>query len=244
MSLLDAMKDILKHTAGLGFIEMCKIIGTSTTTKLETKDADNTVIIFGEMYQPIKGIDATLGLSRLAVLKALIGIHEGSDVSVVTDLRNNVPTPVELLFDNKDGMIGNYRFMSADMINDQVRVPPFKGATWDVVVTPDKVAINRLSDNSGALSSFEKRFTVSVNKGTLTFAIGSGPTDRVTVPFVKGVTGTLKHQWSYPVSQVLSILKLADTSTCTMSFSDQGALKIDIDSGIGKYSYILPAGKA
>src|SRR5271165_1733937 len=117
MSLLDAMKDILKHTAGLGFIEMCKIIGTSTTTKLETKDADNTVIIFGEMYQPIKGIDATLGLSRLAVLKALIGIHEGSDVSVVTDLRNGVPTPVELLFDNKDGMIGNYRFMSADMIN-------------------------------------------------------------------------------------------------------------------------------
>jgi hypothetical protein len=244
MSLLDSMKDILKHTASLGFIEMVKVIGSTTTAKIETKDADNTVIIFGELYQPIKGIDATLGLSRLAVLKALIGIHEGSDVSVVTDTRNGVATPVELLFDNKDGMIGSYRFMSADMINDQVKVPPFKGATWDVTVTPTKVAIDMLNDNFGALGSYEKRFTVSVVKGTLTFAIGSGPTDRVTVPFAKGVTGTLKHQWSYPVSQVLSILKLADTSTCTMSFSDQGALKVDIDSGLGKYSYILPAGKA
>jgi hypothetical protein len=242
--LLDAFKDILKHTASLGFIEMVKVIGSSTTAKIETKDVDNTVIIFGELYQPIKGIDTTLGLSRLPVLKSYIGIHEGSDVSVVTDLRNNVTTPVELLFDNKDGMVANYRFMSTDMINDQIKVPPFKGATWDVNVTPTKISIDMLNDNFGALSSYEKRFTVSVVKGTLTFSIGSGPTDRVTVPFAKGVTGTLKHQWAYPVSQVLSILKLADTSTCTMSFSDQGALKIDIDSGLGKYSYILPAGKA
>jgi hypothetical protein len=29
-----------------------------------------------------------------------------------------------------------------------------------------------------------------------------------------------------------------------MHFSDSGALKIEIDSGIGKYTYILPAGKA
>jgi hypothetical protein len=28
-----------------------------------------------------------------------------------------------------------------------------------------------------------------------------------------------------------------------MHFSDMGALKIDVDSGIGRYSYILPASK-
>lgn len=242
--LLDAFKDILKHTSSLGFIDMVKLIGTSTTAKIETKDSDNTVIIFGETYQPIKGIDSTLGLSRLTVLKAFIGMHEGSDVSIVTEARNGSNVPTDIMFDNKDGFVSNYRFMSESMINDQIKVPPFKGATWDVVLTPDKAAINRLSDNFGALGTVEKRFIVSVTKGTLNFAIGTGPTDRSVVPFARGVTGNLKHQWSYPLTQVLSILKLADTSTCTMSFSDQGALKIDIDSGLGKYSYILPAGKA
>jgi len=28
---------------------------------------------------------------------------------------------------------------------------------------------------------------------------------------------------------------------CVMQFSDQGALQISIDSGLGKYDYILPA---
>lgn len=244
--LLDALKDIVKHTHSLGFIEMVKVIGSATDLKVETKDADNTVIIYGSMYQPVAGLDSTIGLSRLAILKGYIGMHEGSTVSIVTDTRNNVVTPTEILFDNGAGSLANYRFMSESMINEQVKVPPFKGATWDITLTPSKAAIARISEHNGILGGFEKRFVVSVNaKGTLNFNIGSGPTDRVTEPFALGVTGTLKHQWTYPLSQVLAILKLTDTaSTATMSFSDMGALKIDIDSGIGKYSYILPAGKS
>ena len=244
--LLDALKDIVKHTHSLGFIEMVKVIGTTSDLKIETKDADNTVIIYGSMYQPVAGLDSTIGLSRLAILKGYIGMHEGSTVSIVTDTRNNIATPTEILFDDKEGSLANYRFMSESMINEQVKVPPFKGATWDISFSPAKSSIAKLSENFGILGGFEKRFVVSVNaKGTLNFNIGSGPTDRVTVPFALGVTGNLKHQWTYPLSQVLAILKLTDTaSTATMSFSDMGALKIDIDSGIGKYSYILPAGKS
>jgi len=243
--LLDAFKDIIKHTSSLGIIEMVKLMGTAATTKLETKDIDNTVIIYGEMYQPISGVDTTLGLSRLAVLKGYIGMHEESTVTISTETRAGVTVPTEIVFDNGDGFVSNYRFMSESMINEQIKVPPFKGATWDVVTVPSKAAISMLNDNFGVLGTFEKRFIVSVDKGTLKFSIGTGPTDRTTVPFAKNVTGTLKHQWSYPLAQVLSILKLTDNaSSSTMSFSDQGALKIDIDSGIGKYSYIVPAGKA
>jgi hypothetical protein len=244
--LLDALKDIVKHTHSLGFIEMVKVIGTATDLKIETKDTDNSVIIYGQMYQPVTGLDSTIGLSRLAILKGYIGMHDGSTVSIVTDTRNNVATPTEILFDNGAGSLANYRFMSESMINEQVKVPPFKGATWDIVLSPTKAAITRLNEHNGILGGFEKRFVVSVNaKGTLNFNVGSGPTDRITEPFALNVTGTLRHQWTYPLTQVLAILKLADTaSTTTMSFSDMGALKIDIDSGIGKYSYILPAGKS
>lgn len=243
MNILDAAKDIIKHTASLGFIEIVKVIGTPTDAKIETKDSDNTVIIYGSMDQPILGLESTVGLSRLGILKGYIGLHDGSTVSVVTEGANNVPA--ELLFDNGAEFTCNYRFMAEAVVNDQIKVPPFKGATWDVTIAPNKASIGRMSETGGVLGGFEKRFTVTVDKGTLKFNIGSGPTDRLTVPFATNVTGTLKHQWSYPLAQVQSILKLTDgAKSASMSFSDMGALKIEIDSGLGVYTYILPAGRA
>lgn len=244
MNILDSLKDIVKHTSSLGFLEMVKLIGDPTTAKVESIDAEKTVVMFGELYQPIKDLDTTVGLSRLAVLKGFLDLHASSTVTVVKETRSNVDVPTELKFDNLKKCVSNYRFVSETMINEQIKVPPFKGATWNVSIAPTKGYIANLSSFNGILGSFEKRFTVRVDAKTLIFSIGSGPTDRTDVPFADDVTGTLKSQWSYPLTQVLAILKLADTSTVTMHFSDMGALKIDVDSGIGKYSYILPAGKS
>lgn len=244
MNILDALKDIVKHTGSLGFIDAVKVIGTATDAKIETKDADSTVIIFGNLKDPIAGIESTIGLARLAILKGTIGMHEGSKVSIVNETRGTVSYPAEILFDNNNEFLSHYRFMAESMINEYIKVPPFKGATWNITITPLKNAINRLSESYGVLGAFEKRFTVEVKKGILKFNIGRGAADNHSVPFATDVVGELKHQWTYPLAQTLSILKLADTSAvATMSFSDMGAMKIDIDSGLGKYSYILPAGK-
>lgn len=241
--MLDQLKDIVKHTQSLGFIEMVKITGTDKTAKIEAIDSDKTVVIYGDMYQPIKDIETTVGLSRMAQLKGFIDLHAGSTVSVVHEMRNNVNSPTEVKFDNGAGEVAAYRFMSETMANEQIKVPPFKGATWDVTVKPEKAKIDRLSNYQGILGGFEKRFIVSTTKDTLNFSIGSGPTDRSNIPFATGITGALKHQWAWPLTQVLSILKLNDNENLTMHFSDMGALKIEVDSGIGKYSYILPATK-
>jgi len=245
MVLLDALKDIVKHTHSLGFIDMVKVVGSATDLKIETKDADNTVIIYGSMYQPVAGLESTIGLSRMGLLKGIIGTHNESTVTLVNETRNNATVPTEITFDNGKEFVSTYRLMSETMINEQVKVPAFKGAAWDVTATPSAGDIALLGSNFSIYGGYEKRFSVKVDKGTLKFEIGSGPTDRVTIPFATGVTGTLKHNWTYPLSQIISILKLTDTAaSATMSFSDAGALKIDIDSGIGKYSFILPAGKA
>ncbi len=240
---LDQFKDIVKHTHSLGFIEMVKLVGTTTDAKIEAIDADKTVVVYGEMYQPVKDVAVTVGLSRLAQLKGFIDLHEKSTVSVTSETRGATTAPTELKFDNGEGEVAAYRFMSEAMANEQIKVPPFKGASWNVTIKPEQKSIARLSSYSGILGAFEKRFTVSVTGGVLNFSIGSGPTDRSNIPFAKGVTGTLAHQWSWPLTQVLSILKLNDNEDVTMNFSDMGALKIEVDSGIGKYSYILPAAK-
>jgi len=242
--LLDSLKDIVKHTHSLGFVEMVKLIGTATDAKIEAIDNDKTVVLYGEMYQPIKELQATVGLSRLGLLKGFMDLHDKSTVTITEELRGTVSMPTELKFDNGDGDIAEYRFMSEAMANEQIKVPPFKGAVWNVTLTPEKAKIDRLSQYSGVLSGDEKRFIVSTKNDVLNFSIGNGPTNRTNLPFAKGITGSLKHQWSWPLQQVLSILKLNDNEDVKMHFSDMGAMKIDIDSGVGRYSYILPASKA
>lgn len=249
MNILDAFKDIVKHTNSLGFIEMCKIIGSPTEAKIEAIDSDKSVVVFGNLYQPITGIETTVGISRIPVLKGYIDFpgftSASASVNIVNEMRNGVNIPTEIQFSSGSGHTANYRFMSESMINEQVKVPPFKGATWDVTISPEKKKIAELAYFQGVLGGFEKRFTVSTDKNTLNFHVGTGPTDRTTVPFANNITGSLKHQWSWPLTQVLSILKLSDTaSSTTMNISDMGALKIVIDSGLGLYSYILPAGKS
>src|SRR5246127_2837865 len=145
MALLDAFKDIVDHTYSLGFIDMVKIIGSASDARLETIDADKTVVIYGEMKNPIAGIESSAGLTRLAVLKGNMDSHEGSTVTGVSESRAGINVPSELKFDDSAGFVSNYRFMSETMINEQVKVPPFKGATWNVSIVPEKKAVDRLA---------------------------------------------------------------------------------------------------
>lgn len=218
MNLLDALKDIVKHTQSLGFIDMIKFIGTTTDSKIEAIAVDKTVVLYGEMYQPITDIQSVVGLSRLSQLKGFINLHDKSVISVENEMRSGANVPTELKFDNGDGDVASYRFMSETMANEQIKVPPFKGAIWNVSFKPEKAKIDRLSSYQGVLGSFEKRFIVSTNKDVLNFSIGSGPTDRSVIPFAKDIKGSLKHQWSWPLSETLSILKLNDNEDVTVHF--------------------------
>ena len=57
--------------------------------------------------------------------------------------------------------------------------------------------------------------------------------------FATGITGQLKNEWAWPVQQTLAILSLDGDKV--MKFSDQGAMQINVDSGLATYEYILPA---
>ena len=249
MNILDSLKDIVKHTHSLGIIDMVKLNGSATELKIEAIDGDKSVVIYGDMKATIPGLGSTVGISRIPILKGFIDnpmfSGSGAAVTIVSEDKGGNATPTEVKFDDGDGLVANYRFMSETMANDQIKVPAFRGANWDVTIVPEKAKIQNLSYFQNVLGGQEKRFTVVINNGTMEFHVGTGPTDRTKVPFSKNVTGALKSQWSWPLTQVLSILKLTDSAkSATMYFSDMGAMKIEIDSGLGKYSYILPASKA
>ena len=50
----DTLKDVLKHTHGLGIFEMVKIKGVDDKTTIETVDADKTVIVKGESVNQVR----------------------------------------------------------------------------------------------------------------------------------------------------------------------------------------------
>lgn len=243
----DLLSDIVKYTHGLGFISAVKVDGTESETSIAAMEEGRSVVMTGKLSSPIPGLTGTVGLSRMAVLAGYLNFNQfnapGSKVEIVTQERGGEVIPSEVTFESASGHNGQYRFMAAETAEQQIKIPPFKGAAWAFTFEPTKNAIKDLSTMNNILGSYEDSFSVRTVNDKLEFHIGSGSTDRSKIIFATGIGGSpLKHSWRYPINHVLSILKLSETSKSTrMSFSDAGALQIQIDSGLGVYTYILPA---
>ena len=241
----DVLLDIVKHTNGLGIIEAVKIEGTDDGTYVEAMDPDRTVVLNGKLHSRVQEFQGTFGLSRLGVLQGYLnyGAYEEdtANIEVVRKERNGVEQPEEIRFSSPQGYQSSYRFMASDLLESQLRSVRFKGVEWDVEFQPSLQNIKDLTYFNSILGGFEPTFTVRTSNKSLKLYIGDGTSDRVEIPFVSNVDGTIGHAWNWKVAPVLSILKLADTGSCTMSISDKGAMQLAIDSGIGQYNYILPA---
>ena len=242
----DTMKDVIRHTHDLGIFEMVKIKGTAEATEVETVDADKTVIFKGEMNNPVVDfVDATVGLSRMGVLKGYLQYPDFDDdaakVAVKTQDRNGETVPTEVEFVSANGTDAHYRFMLADVINQQLKDITFKGAEYDINILPSVKAMKDLAYFNGVQSGYEANFTPKTEDGALYFLIGDGASDRTKVLIDNNVDGEITTEWNWPLDIVLKILRLGDNSNLVLSINNQGLLQIKVDSGLGVYTYLLPA---
>tara|TARA_X000000950_G_scaffold275161_1_gene361165 strand:+ start:17386 stop:18129 length:744 start_codon:yes stop_codon:yes gene_type:complete len=241
----DILLDIVKHTHSLGFIQTVKVEGSTTETGVEAMDEDKTVVLKGKLHTPVSELEGVAGLSRLGVLSGYLNFEPykngESTIKVKRSQRNGDSTPEEIEFASPLGYSANYRFMVSSLLDEKLKSVKFKGVNWDVTVQPTQQNLKDLSYFAGIMVGHESTFVAKTDGTTLKFYIGDGSNDRVEIPFAQNVSGQLTKGWAWPLNQVLSILKLSDTSQTFMSFSDQGAMQISIDSGLGKYDYILPA---
>jgi hypothetical protein len=246
MAIKDVFKDVLKHTHGLGIFEMVKITGEVDKTTVETVDADKTVIFKGETHNPVPDfVDSTVGLSRMGVLQGYLQYpgfdDEDATIKVVTQERNGDEVPVEVSFVSKEGNDANYRFMLADVINQQLKSIKFKGAEFDVNIVPTKKNLSDLAYFNSVLGTYEANFSPKTDGTELYFHIGDGVSDRTKILISNDIDGTITKDWRWPLDIVLRILRLSDSSNVVMSINDEGLLQIIVDSGIAKYTYLLPA---
>ena len=238
------LQDIVAHTNKLGFLNIVKVTGTDEKTLIDSMADDRSVIMYAETANPHADMIGTYGMPQLEKLRYLLDgkeYQEGAKIEVVTAERNGETVPVGLHFENKDGDFKNdYRFMNQDIINEKLKTVKFRGVKWDVEVEPTVNAIQRFQFQAGA-NTEHTTFLAKTDGGNLKFTFGDVSSHGGEFIFATGVTGNLNKGWTWPVNNVLSILKIADANNAKISFSNEGAMQITLDSGIATYKYIIPA---
>jgi hypothetical protein len=242
----DTLKDVLKHTHSLGIFEMVKISGTMDETVVETVDAEKTVIFKGKMTKPVPDFaDNTVGLSRMSVLDGYLKFpgfdDDAATVRVTTQERNGQTVPTEVEFVAEDGTNANYRFMLAEVINQQLKEIKYKGADFDVNIVPTQKNLKDLAYFNSVLGQFESTFSPRTEDGKLYFYIGDGGGDRTKILVNDSSEGDITHEFHWPLDIVLKILRLSESSNVVMSFNAKGLMQIVVHSGLSEYTYLLPA---
>ena len=130
--------------------------------------------------------------------------------------------------------------MNAEIINEKLKTVKFKGVKWDVEIEPTVASVQRFNFQATA-NTEHNSFVVRTDDGNLIFTFGDQASHGGEFTFATDVKGTLNKGWSWPVGQVLQILKLSDSAKVMLHFSNEGAMMVSVDSGLGKYQYIIPA---
>jgi hypothetical protein len=237
----DILQDVVAHTHALGFLTLVKI-SNDNGTSIDAMADDRSVILSGEVHNPVSEFQGTFGMPNLDKLNLHLKNPEyktDAKIDVVQAERNGETIPTHIHFENAAGDFQNdYRFMNKAIIEEKLKTVKFKGASWNVTCQPSMASIARMKLMSAAHNE-EPTFNVKTVDGNLVFSFGDQSTHAGEFVFQHGVEGTLQHTWSWPVAAVQAILGL--DGDATMSISDQGAMQISVDSGLVKYDYILPA---
>ena len=210
-------------------------------------DLDRTVILNAKSHKPVPEFIGEFGMGNLGFLNGIVNLDsykvDEATINVNNRERNGEQVLESLTFEDQYGNTDQYRFMSKEVVDQQLKTVKFRGVNWNVSFEPTKQSVQELAQIANIYVNIEPTFSVRTENGNVIIGVGtddgSGHVGKRI--FARNVTGELKQHWSWPLHQVLAILKLGMSGACIMNISDQGALQIAIDSGLITYDYILPA---
>jgi hypothetical protein len=241
-NLQEILQDIVSHTHSLGFLPLVKSTTDETETTLESIAPDRTVVLYGKIHNVVPDFTGVIGFPNMEKLAHHLKnpeYKENATIQVVPVTRNGSTYPDHIYFENASGDFRNeYRFMNSAIINEKMKGVKFRGVKWDLNFIPSPESIKRLKLQSVA-NSEQKNFQVKTDGTNLVITFGNASTHVGSFVFATDITGSLSHTWEWPVDQTMSILNLDGEKH--VYISDNGAMKIEVDSGLVKYEYILPA---
>lgn len=235
----DHLLDLVQHTLDLGFIDLVKITGSDESTAILGVAGDKSVVVQGQFAGPVPEFIGTFGMPNLNKLKIILNLQEYRENAKLTINHKSTGEPEGLHFENANGDFHNhYRFMSANIVNEQLKDVKFKGANWHVDFEPTAASIMRLKMQAQA-NAEETVFKTKTENNDLKFVFGDHSSHAGEFVFQPDVSGQIKRSWAWPVVQIISILGLVGDKR--MKISDDGVMQITVNSGVAVYTYIIPA---
>jgi hypothetical protein len=238
----DILQDVVSHTHSLG-LGILKITTDTETTNIDGLAEDRSIILYATTNDRVDEFEGVFGMTNLEKLILHLKNPEyqtNAKIDVVQETRNDETIPSYIHFENEAGDFKNdYRFMNQQIIETKLKTVKFKGANWDVQFEPTAAAVARLKLMAAAHTE-EPHVTMSTTKEGLLFSFGDAASHAGEFIFHNDIgKQSLKQSWAYPVTQLQAILNL--DGKITMAVSDNGAMKVAVDSGLISYEYILPA---
>ena len=149
----DILQDVVAHTHSLGFISLVKVTNDGST-QFDAMAEDRSVILSAEAHAPVAEFTGTFGMPNLDKLALHLKNPEYKDnanIAVVEAERNGETIPTHIHFENAGGDFENdYRFMNKAIIEEKLKTVTFKGASWNVTLSPSMASIARMKLMSAA----------------------------------------------------------------------------------------------
>lgn len=252
----NILTDVIRYTHDLGEFEAFKVIvAEDGSAKVKSSSKDLSIILEASVKEPMSslkndtleaGKKTTVGFSRLNVLSGYVKSPVFSGESATLDVHYNKASgaPSEMEFNSGMGHKCTYRFMNPEAVKQKVKTFRLANADsleYDITFTPSENFVKDFQSFASILGKFTSEFSFLLKDGTLYMTLGDD--DTATIPVLETDCQTLNSVNSWPIKQVLSILKQAPSlDAVTFNISDEfGLINIDVDTDHAKYSYTLSA---
>ena len=118
----DHLLDLVGHTLDLGCIDLVRITGSDTETKIEALAEDRSVVVQGAFANPVAEFMGTFGMPNLSKLKIMLNLQEYRENAVLNLSKNAAGEPESINFQNATGDFKNsYRFMASTHVNAKLK---------------------------------------------------------------------------------------------------------------------------
>ena len=237
--LFDYLRDFLKNTYSLGFVDLLRVEGTASETAITAIGADRCVVIQAKTKTPVPEFVGVFGMPSLSNLNTILGISEYKEKAKISVTAKDDGSLSGIHFENSTGDFKNeYRFMSQAIANDKLKQVTFKGANWLLEFEPSAIAIQKFGFQAQA-NSEETMFTFGIEKNDLHFYFGDHSSQSGDYVFAANVKAAFKHKWAWPIGIFKGIMALPGDKV--LKLSDEGVIMITVDSGLVDYQYLIPA---
>lgn len=248
----NVLKDVIRFTHELGEFDAFKVIvDNEGNGKVKSSSKDLSIIMDASLKNPIpelfnKTLDedkkTTVGFSRLNVLAGYLNspiFEEKADITV--NYKEASGSPADIVFSSDQGHTCTYRFMNPEAVKQKVKT--FRLANgeieYDISFQPSEKFVKDFQSFASILLRFSNEFSFSVNDGKLFMHLGDDDTAKL--PVCETDCEQLNSANSWPIKQVLSILKQAPSiENVTFSISDEfGMIDITVDTEYAVYAFHL-----